>query len=106
LKLGKGIQVALGGRLIVLREAKRLECAERFSLTPQDQVPDGPSAEIFHLVCERCTHTDAGAELLIGRFEACSDVNSVAIGGVVEEAAATEIAYNRWPRMYANPRNP
>ena len=33
-KLGKGVQVALGGRVIVLLEAKRLEYAERFSLTP------------------------------------------------------------------------
>jgi hypothetical protein len=44
--------------------------------------------------------------LLIGGFEACSDVNGIAIGGVIEEAAATEIAYNRWPGMDADARNP
>ena len=48
-----------------LLSVKGLECTERLGLAAQDEVADRPSAEISHLVCERCAHTDTGAELLV-----------------------------------------
>ena len=48
-------------------------------------------------------HADAGAELLVGGFEPRRNIDGIAIGGVVEEAAAAEISDNRRAGMHPDP---
>src|SRR5207237_8827545 len=50
-----------------------------------------PATEILHGICETRACTNAGAKLLVGRFEPRRDVDGIAVSSVVEEPAAAEI---------------
>ena len=94
LQLGKGLQIALCRWVFVLFDPKRLEGTQRLGPAPQHQIADRSAAEVLDLRREGCADANAGAELLVGGFQPRRDVDGVAIGGVVEEAAAAEIADN------------
>ena len=102
-EFGEGIQVALVAGSVVLLGPQRLESAQRLGLAAQHQIADRPAAESLDLAGERRADADAGAELLVGGFQPRRDIDGVAIGGVIEEAAAAEIADDRRPGMDADP---
>jgi hypothetical protein len=100
-QFGKCLKIALRRGIFVLCIRKGFESTQSLCPTPQNKLPDRPSPNRR----ERCTDTYASAELLVGSFQAPGDVDGVAIGCVVEEAAATEIADDRRPGVDANARD-
>ncbi len=102
-ELGEGIQVSLGGGVVILLGAQRLESAQRFGLAAQHQIADRPAAEAIDLAGQRRADANTGAELLIGGFQPRRDIDGVAIGGVIEETIAAEIADDRRSGMDADP---
>jgi len=86
-----------------LLASKGLKSAQGFRPTPQNKVADLSALELFHPRRERRTDTYAGAELLVGSLQSRRYVYGVAIGCVVEEATATEIADDRRPCMNTDP---
>ena len=69
----------------------------------QGRLPVGPGT--LHLRREDCADTYARAELLVGIFQSRRNVYGIAIGRVVEEATATEIADDRRACMNTDPCN-
>src|SRR5262249_60941010 len=65
---------------------------------------DRAADEFRHFVGEGGADADPRAELLVGCFEASGNVDSVAIGGVIEKPAAAKIADNGRAGMDANAR--
>ena len=102
-QFGKRLEITLGRGIFVLLASKGLKSAQSFRPTPQNKVADRSAPELFHLRRERGTDTYAGAELLVGSFQSRRNVYGVAIGCIVEEATATEIADDRWPCMNTDP---
>ena len=105
-ELGKRVQITLGHGVVVMLVPERFECPQRLGFAPQHEVADRASAEAFDLVGKSCAHADAGAKLLVCRFQPRRDIDGVAIGGVVEKSAAAEITYNRRSGMNADARGP
>src|SRR6202011_4274494 len=58
--------------------------------------------EIFSSLGDRSADANAGAQKLVGGLKPGRGVDGIAIGGVIEEAAATEIADQRWACMNAD----
>ena len=104
-QFGKRLEITLRRGVFVLCVPKGLESTQSLDLTPQNKVPDRSASEIFHPRRERCAGTYARAELLVGSFQSRRNVDRVAIGSVVEETAATEIADDRRSGMNANARD-
>src|SRR6476619_3637329 len=105
LELRKRLQITLRSGIAKLVGAQRFEGTHGLSFSPQDKISDGPSPEILHRFRESRTHTNTGTKLLVGSFESRCDVDSVAIGSVIEESAASEIADNCRSSMGADARN-
>ena len=101
-QLGKGLQITLGRGVLILLDPQRLEGAQGFRPAPQQQVAYRPAVEVLHFCREDRADANAGAELLVGGFQSRGDVDGVAIGRVVEEAAAAEIADDRRSGMNAD----
>ena len=91
--------------MIKLFGRKGFEGTQGLRSTSEQQVTNRPPMEILHGLCQRCTDTDASTELFVGSFEPCSNIDCVAIGGVIEEAATAEIPDDRRSGMDANPGN-
>ena len=83
-----------------------LEGAKGFRPSSQHEVAHRTAPEVFYLGREDCADANAAAELLVGSFQTRRDVDGVAIGRVVEEPAAAEVADNRWTGMNADPCDP
>jgi hypothetical protein len=101
-QLGKGLKITLCRGIFVLLASKGLKSAQSFRPAPQNKVADRSAPEPFHPRRERRTDACAGAELLVGSFQSRRNVYGVAIGCVIEEATATEIADDRRPCMNTN----
>jgi hypothetical protein len=98
-QLGKRLEITLCRWIFVLRASKGLNCTQSLRPTPQNKVAHRSAPELFHLRRQCCTDTYAGAELLVGSFQPRRNVYGIAVGRVVEEAAAAEIADDRRPCM-------
>src|SRR5215467_6776115 len=94
-QFGKCLEITLCRSVFVLFRPQRLEGANGFRAAPQQKVPHRTAPEVIHLCREDRADTNAGAESFVGRFQPRCDVDGIAIGRVVEEVAATEIADNR-----------
>src|SRR5262249_42551943 len=102
-QLGKRVQITLCGGIIKLFGCNGFEGTQGLRSTFEQEVTNRPPMEILHGVCQRCTYTDASTELFVGSFEPRSNIDCVAIGGVIEETAAAEIPDKRRSRRDANP---
>src|SRR6185437_7475154 len=71
---------------------QRLEGAQRLAASAQHEITDRPALKPCDAVGDRGADANSGAEMLVGRLEPRRGVDGVAIGGVVEETAAAEIA--------------
>ena len=105
LQLGEGFEIALCRGVFVLLDTERLEGRQSLGPAPQHQIAHRSAPELLYLCREDCADTNAGAELLVGGFQSCCDVDGVAIGCVVEEAITTEIADDRRACMNTNTCN-
>ena len=104
-QLGKRLQITLRGGIIKFFGSKRFEGTKRLRSASEQQIPNGPTMEILHGLCQRCTDTDASTKLFVGGFEPRSNVDCIAIGGVIEETDAAEIPDKRQSGMRANPES-
>src|SRR5450830_1883122 len=102
-QFGKCLQKTLCRGIFVLFRPQRLEGAEGLRPAPQQKVPHRTTPEVLYLCREDCADANAGAELLVGGFQPRRDVDGIAIGCVVEETAATEIADDRRSCMNTDP---
>ncbi len=102
-QLGKRVQITLRGGIFKLFGRKGFEGTQGLRSTSEQQITSRPPVEILHRLCERCTDTDTSSELFVGSFEPRSNIDCVAIGGVIEEAATAEIPDHRRSGMGANP---
>ena len=94
-QFGKCLQITLCRGIFVLFRPQRLEGTKGFRSAPQQKVSHRTAPEVLYLCREDCADANAGAELLVGCFQPRRNVDGVAIGCVVEEAAAPEIADDR-----------
>src|SRR5674476_527040 len=102
-QFGKGLQITLCRGIIALFRRQRFEGAQGLRPAPQQKVPHRTAPEVRYLCREDCADANAGAELFVGGFQPRRDIDGVAIGCVVEEAAATEIADDRRSGMNTDP---
>jgi len=82
-----------------------LEYRQRFCFAPEHKITYWAAKKIRDLFCNGRADTNPSTKLLVGRFKTSSNIDRVAIGGVVEEALAAKIADNRRPSMDANARH-
>src|SRR3979490_3199124 len=68
--------------------------------------PPPPPPELLGAFGDGGADADAGAEELVGALQPRRDVDGIAIGGVVEEAVAAEIANHGWTGVNADPGDP
>ncbi len=101
-QFGKRLKITLCRGIFVLFALEGLKSTQSFRPTPQNKVTDRSAPEISHPRRERRTDTYAGAELFVSSFQSRRNIYGIAIGCVVEEATATEIADNRRPCMNTN----
>src|SRR5262249_15454472 len=101
-QLGKRLQITLRGGIIKLFGCKGVEGTQGLPSTSEQQITKRPPLEIVHGPCERCTYTKTSTKLFVGRFETRSNINCIAIGGVIEEAGTAEIPDDRRSGMGAN----
>src|SRR5262249_60290582 len=94
-QLGKRLQITLRGGIIKLFGCKGFEGTQGLRSTSEQQITNRPPMEILHGLCERCTDTNASTKLFVGSFEPRSNINCIAIGGVIEEAGTAEIPDDR-----------
>ena len=73
-------------------------------MAAQHDIADWPPAKIAGPVGRRGADANARSEMLVGGLKTRSRVDGVAVGRVVEETAAAEIADDRRPGMNADPR--
>src|SRR5262245_13440644 len=92
-QLGKRLQITLRGGIIKLFGSKGFEGTQSLRSTPEQQITNRSSLEILHGLCQCCTDTDTRPKPLVGCFEPRNNINCIAIGGVIEEADATEIPH-------------
>jgi len=83
-----------------------LEGADRLGPASQEEVSNGATTEIRHLFSEAAAHANTGAERLVGRLQARSNIDGVAIGAVIEEPSPAEIAHDSSTRMCSDPGVP
>src|SRR5580692_6314227 len=95
-KLRVCIDITFGPGRLVLLDAQRFECVERGTLAPENEITHRPAAKFRGFGRERSADAYAGAELLVCSFQTRRDIDRIAIGGVVEEATASEITDDRW----------
>ena len=105
-QLGERVDIALRGRVFVLFGPKRFQSTNGFRPTSEHQVSNRAPLKAGCFVCECRTHADAGAKLLVGGFEPRGNINGIAIGRVVEEAASSKIPDDCRSRMNADPSDP
>jgi hypothetical protein len=104
-QFGECFEITLCRRKVVLFWRQGLESAKRIRTPPQQKVADRSATEILGFRRDGRADASAGPELLVGNFQPRGDVDGVAIGGVVEEAAAAEITNDRRASMHSDPRN-
>ena len=92
LELRKCLQITFCSGITVLVGAQRFEGTHCLSFSPQHKISDGPPPEILYLFRESGAHTNTRTKLLVGGFKSRCDIDSVAIGSVIEKSAASEIA--------------
>jgi len=71
----------------------------------QQNYADWAATEAGDPLHHAIAHADPGAKLLVCRLQPRCDTEGVAIGRIVEELAATEIADQGWSRIDANARH-
>src|SRR5437763_5756238 len=103
--MSKSLEIGRGGRIVVLRRWQRFKCAQRRASAAQDEIADRPSLDLGNFRHDRLTGADTRSELFVRRLEPRRDIDGVAIGGVIEEAAAAEIPDNRRAGMNSDPRH-
>src|SRR5262245_42038946 len=102
-QLGKRLQITLRGGIIELFDSKWFKGTQGVRSPSEQQITNRPAMEILHRLCQRCTDTDARTKPLVGRFEPRTNINCIAIGGVIEEADTAEVPHHRRSGMDANP---
>ena len=96
--LAKACEIASSEASSSRLRGQRLEGAQRLGPAPAAaRSPTGRPRKSGNLLRSVLADADARAELLVRRFQPRGDVDRVAIGRVVEEAAAAEIADDRRP---------
>ena len=98
-EFGKGHQITACRGIFELFYPKRLEGTQSLRPAPQHQVTYRSTPEFLHFRRDYCANANAGAQLLIGGFQSCCNVDGVALGCVVEKATATEIPHDRRPTL-------
>ena len=101
-QLGVGLDITSGRGSLIFLNAQRLECAQRLSLAPENEITHRPAAELSRLGRERSADAYAGAELLVGSFQTRRDIDGIAISRIVEEAATAEITDDSRPGVNAD----
>src|SRR5215475_828225 len=91
------------GRRLERCGRQRFISAQRFATPAQDEITDRAPLKAFRAIGDGSTHADARAQELVGGLEPRCGVNSIAMSGIVEKAATTEIADQHWTGMDANP---
>src|SRR6516165_7696437 len=85
---------------------QRLEGSERLAAPAQDQVADRPALEIRRRSGNHGTDANPGPQKLVGGLQPRRSVDGVAMGCVVEKAAAAEIANQCRARVNADSGHP
>src|SRR5262249_28362657 len=101
-QLGKRLQITLRGGIIKIFGCKGVEGTQGLRSTSEQQITNPPPLEKPHRPFERCPRTNASTKLFVGSFEPRSNINFIAIGGVIEEAGTAEIPDDRRSGMGAN----
>ena len=105
-ELGERLQIAFRRRGFVLFAPEGLEGTQRLRPSAQHKVAYRPALEIHHPRGKGCANANTGPKLFVGGFQPRRNIDGITVGGVVEEAATTEIADNCGPGMSTNTRNP
>src|SRR5215218_8920470 len=101
---GERFEVTACPRLGIFDGRQRLQGTDRFRSTLQHEIADGAANKALSPCRNVAADADRRAELLVHRLETSSDVDGVAVGRVLEEAAAAEIADDRRSGVNADPR--
>src|SRR5688572_7695148 len=83
-----------------------LECPQRRALAAEYEVANGPPFKITDSLGNTLANADARAELLVHRLEPGGRVDSIAVSGVIEKAAAAEVPDDCGPGVNSDARHP
>ena len=92
-ELGEGFGVLGRRRTFERRRRQRLEGAKRFAATTQHQIADRPPSKFLELSATAALTQMRVPRNLLVASGARGGIDGIAIGGVIEEPAAPEIAY-------------
>ena len=102
LSLREGVGIGQGATAFALLGPQRLENPHGLGPSPQEEIADRAADKSFCALSGGGADADARAELLVDCFEPRGRVDCVAVGCVVEQPPATEIADDCWSGMNAN----
>src|ERR1700676_1077503 len=95
LQLGESLGILPDRGPLERRRPQWLVGPKRLAAPAQQQIADRPALEIRRAFGDAGADANARAEKLVGGLEPRRDVDGVAIGSVIEEAVAAEIADQR-----------
>src|ERR1700691_4382225 len=101
-ELREGAGIGQGMVTGALLRQQRFKHAHGLASSPQQEVADWAAIESCRALGGGRADADARTELLVGCFEPRGRVDCVAVGCVVEQPPATEIADDCWSGMNAN----
>ena len=84
------------------RPCQRLVSPQGLAPPAQQEIANRPAAKLRRAFGNRRADANAGTEKLVGGLKPRRSIDGVAIGGVVEEAVATEVTYQRRAGMNSN----